>query len=311
MRSIRIRSFGGPEVVELTERPVPEPRPGEVLVRVAAAAVNPADWRIRAGEVRRLGEPPLGLGLDVAGTVVAGDGGRFRTGDRVFGVVPPPQGSFAEYVAVPGTTLARTPDELDDACAAALPVAGLTAWQALVAAAHLGSGERVLVHAGAGGIGHLAVQIARARGAHVTATAGTANQAFLRELGVDEPVDHRATDVFARPDRFDVVLDPLGGAHALRSLELLRPGGRLVDVRGTGVDRTALRTRAAQLDVELTELYFRPDPGDLDALALLAAKGDLRPHLGLVLPLERAAEAIAEVESGHARGKVVLSVAAG
>ncbi|MGN5633264.1 NADP-dependent oxidoreductase [Streptomyces sp. AC154] len=314
MRSILIRSFGGPGVVELAEvMPVPQPGPGQVLVRVAAAGVNPADWRIRAGEVRRLGEPPLGLGLDVAGTIVAetAEGGRFRAGDRVFGVVVPPQGSFAEYVAVPETALALTPDCLEDAEAAALPVAGLTAWQALVGAARVLTGERVLVHAAAGGIGHLAVQIAKAHGAHVVGTAGAANQAFLRALGVDEAVDYRTPDVFARSERFDVALDPLSGANALRSLDLLRPGGRLVDVRGTGVDRTGLRERAEAGGVELTELYFRPDAADLGALADLAARGALRPHLGRVLPLERAAEALAEVERGHARGKVVLSVAAG
>jgi NADPH:quinone reductase-like Zn-dependent oxidoreductase len=311
MRSVRIQAFGGSEVVRLVERPVPRPGAGEVLVRVAAAGVNPADWRIRAGEVRRLGEPPLGLGLDVAGTVVGTEGSRFRAGDRVFGVVLPPQGSFAEYVTVPESALALTPDALDDLAAAALPVAGLTAWQALSTAARLRAGERVLVHAAAGGIGHLAVQVAKARGAYVVGTAGTANQAFLRELGVDEAVDYRTTDVFRQSEPYDVVLDPFSGENALRSLALLRPGGRLVDVRGTGVDRTELRAGAEARGVELTELYFRPDAADLTALADLAAKGELRPHLGLVLPLERAAEAVAEVERGHTRGKTVVSVAAG
>ncbi|MFE9424034.1 NADP-dependent oxidoreductase [Kitasatospora sp. NPDC006697] len=310
MRTVLIRSFGGPEVVELAELPVPQAGPGEVLVRVAAAGVNPADWRIRAGEVRRLGEPPLGLGLDLAGAVAAvGPGAdRFRPGDRVFGVVLPPQGSFAEYVTVPEAALARTPDGLDDLTAAALPVAGLTAWQALVGAAQLAAGERVLVHAGAGGVGHFAVQIAKARGARVTATAGPANQALLGELGADEAVDYRGTDVFGALGPFDVVLDPFSGENALRSLALLRPGGRLVDVRGTGVDRTELAERAGALGIALTELYFRPDAGDLAALGALAEKGELRPHLSLVLPLERAGEAVTEVASGHARGKVVVQI---
>jgi D-arabinose 1-dehydrogenase-like Zn-dependent alcohol dehydrogenase len=194
MHAVVQQAFGGPEVLRFAEVDRPEPGSGEVLVRVEAVGVNPADWKIREGLVRRFGEPPFVPGLDLAGVVVGSESSveGFGPGDRVFGTVFPPHGACAEYVVVPAGALALAPREVDVQHAAALPIAALTAWQALVRAAGVTAGQRVLIHAAAGGVGHLAVQIAKARGAFVIGTAGAANQAFLGDLGADEVVDYTA-----------------------------------------------------------------------------------------------------------------------
>ncbi|MER7582595.1 NADP-dependent oxidoreductase [Kitasatospora sp. NPDC097691] len=317
MRTVVVSEYGGPQVLQPARLPVPEPAAGEVLVRIEYAGVNPADWRIRSGEVRRFGTPPFTIGLDLAGTVEAvGPGAdRFRPGDRVFGVTMPPRGSYAGYAAVPESQLAAAPRLGGLRHAAALPVAGLTAWQALERARTVREGARVLIHGAAGGVGHLAVQLAKARGAHVTATARAANHAFLRALGADEILDYTTADVaaaLAAADRqVDAVIDPISGGLGLRSLETLRPGGVLVDVRGTGPDRTALRARAAHIGRELVELAFTPSAPDLAALASLVDRGLLRASVARTLPLEQAAEAHRAGESGRNRGKIVLSVGPG
>ncbi|MFF1478091.1 tetratricopeptide repeat protein [Streptomyces sp. NPDC058301] len=311
MRAVDLNAYGGPEVLELVEVARPEPRAGEVLVRISAAGVNPADWRIRSGEVRRFGEPPFTLGLDLSGTVeaVGSNVSRFRRGDRVFGVAFPPHGSYAEYAAVPESSLAAAPAALDLAHAAALPVTGLTAWQALVRTAGVREGQRVLVHAAAGGVGHLAVQIAKAHGAYVVGTARSAHHAFLHDLGIDEVVDYTATDFTQEVSGIDIVVDPIGGDYGLRSLRVLAPGGILVDVRGTGPDRTELRERAQASGLRLVELGFTPSGTDLEDIAALVDRHALRVAVEQVLPLEAAARAHESSESGRTRGKIVLTVA--
>ena len=194
-----MREPGGPEVLELREVDRPEPVQTEVLVRVAAAGSNPVDWKTRlyGGNPKAVGEPPLILGWDVAGVVeeISRSLTRFAPGDRVFGMpwFPRLARAYAEYVTAPARQLARTPDVLTDEQAAGLPLAGLTAWQSLVDIAAVGEGDRVLIHAAAGGVGHLAVQIAKAHGAHVIGTARAPKHDYLRELGVDEPVDYTTT----------------------------------------------------------------------------------------------------------------------
>ena len=193
MRAIRQLSLGGPDVLELADVPRPEPGPTEVLVRVAAAGVNPVDWKVRA-RGGFLGEPPFTVGWDVAGVVEELGRGvtRFTPGDRVFGMprFPREAAAYAEYVTAPSRQLARIPEGLGDVEAAALPLAGLTAWQALVETAGVGPKSRVLILAAAGGVGHLAVQIAKARGAYVIGTARPEKHAFLASLGADEAVDY-------------------------------------------------------------------------------------------------------------------------
>ncbi|MFF4344602.1 NADP-dependent oxidoreductase [Kitasatospora sp. NPDC001540] len=313
MRAVSQRGYGGPEVLEVVEVERPEPGPGEVLVRVLAAGVNPADWKIRSGEVDRFGTPPFTerftVGIDLCGTVVAlGPGAdRFRPGERVYGCAFPPRGAYAEYAVVAESALAAAPAGTHAADAAALPVSALTAWQALVRVAEVRAGQRVLVHAAAGGVGHLAVQVAKARGAHVLGTARAAKHAFLRGLGVDEPIDYTADDFTALARGVDVVLDPIAGDYGPRSLEVLAPGGILVDVRGTGPDRTAVRALAEQRGLRYAEFGFTPSGADLAQIAALVERGSLRAAVDRVLPLADAAGAHALGEASRATGKLVLT----
>jgi NADPH:quinone reductase-like Zn-dependent oxidoreductase len=305
MRAIRQRSLGGPEVLELVEVPRPDPMPTEVLVRVAAAGVNPVDWKVRT-RGGFLGDPPFTVGWDVAGVVEEAGFGvtRFAPGDRVFGMprFPGEAAAYAEYVTSPSRQLARIPDGVGDVEAAALPLAGLTAWQALVETADVQEGQRVLVLGAAGGVGHLAVQIAKARGAYVIGTASAAKHAFLAELGADEAVDYTTEAVEERVRDADVVLD-LVGAEALSTL---RDGGIYVAVAsGGGLD--ALRERAGDR-VRVTSILVEPDRAGLEALADLAARGALRPHVAQTLPLADAARAHALSETGRTQGKLVLAV---
>jgi NADPH:quinone reductase-like Zn-dependent oxidoreductase len=236
MRAIRQQGFGGPEVLELTEVKRPVPVPTEVLVRVRAAGVNPVEAVIRSGQFPLLGQPPFILGWDVSGVVEGIEPGvtRFRPGDEVYGLpfFPRAASAYAEYVVAPSRQLARKPARLSHAEAAALPLAGLTAWQALVDTAQVASGQRVLIHGAGGGVGHLAVQIAKARGAHMIGTASAAKHDFVAGLGADELIDYRAADFAAHADGVDVVLDTVGGATARRSIGVLRPGGLLVTIVG-------------------------------------------------------------------------------
>src|SRR5918992_1982084 len=234
MRVITQLATGGPEVLELGEAEIPDPLPTEIRVRVGAAGVNPVDWKTRAGRgmAAVLGPPPFTVGWDVAGTVDAIGTGvtRFAVGDAVFGMrwFPRQAGAYAEFVTAPSRHFAHRPAALSEAEAAALPLAGLTAWQCLVDIADVQPGQRVLVHAAAGGVGHLAVQIAKARGAYVVGTASAGKHNLLHDLGIDEAVDYRAEAFEKVVEPVDLVLDLIGGEVAARSLDVLHPEGRLV-----------------------------------------------------------------------------------
>ena len=307
MLAVRQTQLGGPEVLELVDLPQPKPRPTEVLVRVHAAGLNPLDWKTRSRGVF-LGSPPFTLGAEAAGVVAAVGSGvtRFSIGDRVFGMPRFPDGAnaYAEYLTSPARHLAATPGCLDDVEAAALPLVGLTAWQALVETAHVGPGDRVLVHAAAGGVGHLAVQIAKARGAYVIGTARTVNHAFLAELGVDECVDYARVDFAAVVRDVDVVLDAAGGDTAVRSLPTLRTGGRLVCVT-SGFEAA---NEAAGGHVRVEYMLVEPDRCGLEALAALVESGAVRVHVHAAFPLSQVREAHRLGESGQARGKLVLTI---
>lgn len=307
MRMISQRSLGGPEVLEVVDTERPTPGSGEVLVRVHAAGVNPADRKVRSGYVRLFGDPPFTLGHEFSGVVteVGQEVGGFQPGDEVFGWVTPPHGAYADYVVVPATSVAAKPASIDHVHAAALPIAGLTAWQALVKVGQVRAGQRVLVHGAAGGVGHLAVQIAKANGAHVIGTARAAKHDFLRELGADELIDHTAED-FADTRNVDLVLDTISGEVGLRSLATLNPDGAVIDVVGIGFDRTAVKERAAASGLRFVELNLEPAPGDLAALAEVVDRDGLRPFVAETLPLTDAVKAHELTESGQLRGKVVL-----
>jgi NADPH:quinone reductase-like Zn-dependent oxidoreductase len=311
VRAIRQESLGGPEVLRLVQIPSPEPAPTEVLVRVAAAGVNPVDWKTRANG-GFLGRPPFTVGWDVAGVVEAVGFGvtRFAVGTRVFGMprFPREAAAYAEYVTSPSRQLARTPDRTADVEAAAVPLAALTAWQALVDTAHVGAGQRVLIQAAAGGVGHLAVQIAKSQGAYVIGTARAERHDFVTELGIDEAIDHTQEAVADTVRDVDVVLDLVGGETGLRSLPVLRDGGLLITVP-SGADLEPLR-RAASDRVRVTAILVEPDRTGMEAIAALVDDGALRVHVAKTFPLAEAARAHELGESGRTGGgKLVLTIA--
>lgn len=309
MRAISQDEYGTPEVLKETELPRPEPGLSEILVSVRAAGLNPTDWKHRATGLF-LGRLPLVLGWDVSGVVEAVGYGvtLFKPGDEVFGMLPYPYGvgAHAEYVTGPARAFTHKPDSIDHVQAGALPLAALTAYQALVDTAQVQPGQRVLVHAAAGGVGHLAVQIAKARGAYVIGTASEPKHEFLRSLGADEVIDYRAGDFRDAVRDVDVVLDPLSGDTRVRSLDVLRPGGVLVSLLPGTDPEEAEKAQARGVRVET--LLVEADQEGMKAVAELAASGALRAHVEAVFPLEEAAKAHELGETERTTGKLVLTV---
>ncbi|PWU46054.1 NADPH:quinone reductase [Micromonospora globispora] len=308
MRAIEQDRFGGPDVLKLVEVDRPEPGAAEVLVRVHAVGVNPTDfWHRETGGL--LGRP-VRLGWDLSGVVEAVGVGAalFRPGDEVFGMPRLPQaaGTYAEYVTAPSRHLARKPAGLSHVEAAGLGLAGLTAWQALVDIADVRPGQRVLVHAAAGGVGHLAVQIAKARGAHVIGTASAAKHAFVRGLGADEVIDYTMTDFADRLHDLDVVLDSIGGEYGPRSLRTLRPDGILVALASPA--ETYLEEEAARHGKRARFMIVEPDGAGLTSLAGLVDTEQLRVEVDTVLPLEQVAKAHEIGQTGRTKGKVILTL---
>ena len=312
MRAIQVTEFGGPEVLRLVDVERPSPIPTEVLVEVHAAGVNPVDWKTRQGRgaAANSGPPPFTLGWDVAGVVAEVGRGvtLFSPGDRVFGMpwFPRAAGAYAEFVAAPSRQFARMPESLSFEEAAALPLAALTAWQSLVDTAELGAGQTVLINGASGGVGHLAVQIAKARGAKVIGTARAVNHAFLRELGVDECVDREQVEVQDAASGVDLVLDFVGGDASTAALATLREGGLLISVPG-GPNENAL-AEAKKRGVRVTGILVEPDGHALGEIAALVSDGRLEANVDRTLPLEDAAKAHELLEAGGVRGKIVLAV---
>jgi NADPH:quinone reductase-like Zn-dependent oxidoreductase len=308
MRAITQRTFGDPDVLEVTEVPRPEPIPSEILVRVHASGVNQIDGIIRAGVFPLIGQPPFILGWDVSGVVeeVVPGTTRFAPGDEVFGMpfFPRAANAYSEYVAAPSRQFARKPAGIDHAQAAALPLAGLTAWQSLVDIADVQPGQRVLIHGGGGGVGHLAVQIAKARGAYVVATASAGKHAFVRDLGADEVIDYQAVDFTTAVGDLDLVLEVIGGDYAERSVQVLRPGGLLV----TAIERTnaELAAKVEAAGRRFAGISVEPDHVGLEGLAALVESGQLRPHVSARVPLDEAPRAH-ELLATHITGKIVLT----
>ena len=305
MKAVRIHSFGGPEVLRYEDTPIPEPSENEVLVRVHAAGVNPVDWKIREGH---LGQGPLPqiMGSDISGVIEAlGPGVKeFRPGEPVFGIVAEESGAYAEYATAPVSRLARKPASLDDIHAAALPVASLTAWQALFDTAELQAGQKILIHGAAGGVGGFAVQFARWKGAQVIGTASGRNADFVRELGAEEVIDYGSTRFEEAVRDVDVVFDTIGGETQERSWRVLKPGGILVSI----VQPPATENAAAH-GVRGAFLISKPRGDQLARIADLVARGDVKVHVEIVLPLSEARKAQELSQSGPAqRGKIVLKV---
>jgi NADPH:quinone reductase-like Zn-dependent oxidoreductase len=307
MKAIRFHEPGGPEVLRLEDLPRPVPKAGEVLVKVHAAGVNPVDWKLRQNGGKGFGPPlPQVPGFDIAGVVsaVGADVKRFAVGDAVFGYLSLQRGgAYAEYAIALEGELAPKPETLSFNEAAGVPLAALTAWQALVESAELQSGQAVLIHAGAGGVGHFAVQIAKARGAHVIATASERNHEFLEQLGADEVIDYTRQRFEDSVEGVDAVLDPIGGDTQARSIGVLAKGGILVSIVGAPP-----KAQLEQAGVRGVGILVRPDGKQLEEIAALAERGALRVEVSTVLPLAEAAKAHELSEGGHTRGKIVLEI---
>lgn len=308
MRTITQQTLGGPEVLTVVEAPEPRARPTEVLVRVRAIGLNPLEARLRAGEFPLLGRPPFVLGWDISGVVEQAQTSRFRPGDEVFGMplFPRAANAYAEVVAAPALHLAPKPASLSHVEASALPVVGLTAWQGLVDIGGVTEGDRVLVHGGGGGVGHVAIQIAKALGAQVLTTTGAGKREFVEALGADEVIDYRAVDFTEAIRDVDVVLDTIGGDTAARSLDVLRPGGHLVTA--TSEDDTRLADRCEAAGIRFSGIAVDPDPVALRGLVALVEQGRLRVHVQRTFPFERVADAHRLLDDGHLQGKLVLTV---
>ncbi len=306
MRAVRFHEYGPPSVLVVDTVDRPEPKAGEVLIRVHFAGVNPIDWKLRAGHVQRYMPIPLPAtpGLDVAGTVeTVGEGVTgFAAGDRVFGRGT---ATYAEFAVAPAATIAHIPDGVSFEQAATLHVGGVTAWLALFDSAHLEAGQRLLVQGGAGGVGSMAVQLGHWKGAYVIATASAANLDFLRSIGADEVIDYTTTSVEDAVHDVDVVVDTVGGEVTAHSWSALKPGGILVTIAGMADAETAA-ARGVRAEAVARSTETRPI---LEELGKLVASGDLKPEIQQIFPLEQAALAQAASETGHGRGRILLKVA--
>jgi NADPH:quinone reductase-like Zn-dependent oxidoreductase len=310
MKAVRIHSYGGLETLVYEDAPRPSAGEGQVLVHIRAASVNPVDNAIRAGYMAGYFNPafPYIPGMDVAGTVEEfGPGANgFAAGDAVYSrTVLGMNGSYAEYVVLPAAEVVAKPKSLDFNQAAALPHVSLTAWRALVDAANLEAGQKVLIHAAAGGVGHIAVQLAKARGAYVYGTASTRNQDFLRQIGVDQPIDYTTSRFEDIAHGVDVVLDTIGGEVQQRSWHTLKPGGIMLSVIEAPSEETAAEFACRQQMV----MGMPPVAPVLKEISALVDAGKIKPHISEFLPLAQAAKAQEMLLGGHTRGKIVLQVA--
>jgi len=308
MRAAIFETYGPPEVIRVAGVHKPEPKPGEVMIHTHYASVNPIDCMTRAGKGVTVDRFPAVLGWDVAGTVTAvgSDVWELREGDAVFGMPRFPQhvGCCAEYVVSPATTLARIPSGVSMREAAAVPMAALTAWQALHQWPDSLVGRKVLIHGAAGGVGHIAVQLAKQAGAHVVATASARNHEFLAALGAEETHDYAESPFESVIRDIDVALDTRGGADIARLVRTLKPAGMVVSLKGR--EDQAAQTAAAAKGVQLRAIMVQPDRDVLTDVGLRLQKGTLKVEIASEFPLAEIARAHAAVEMGHGRGRVIL-----
>ena len=332
MKAVIAESYGGPEVLELADVEVPQVGPNGVLVRVQAASVNPVDWKLRKGLLSALWDLrfPVIWGCDLSGTVdrVGKNITLFKPGDQVYGfkhgkVAKTYRGTYAEYAVVPENALARKPRNLDHQDAAAVPLAALTAWQALVNYGGVASGGRVLIQGAAGGVGIFATQIAKALGAYVAGTAGPRNQDFLRQLGADLVLDYTRDNLIEKASGYDLVLDAVGSGVWPASLHVLRRGGRLITLtlpipqQKSGKLRffssamaglVSGSVRALISGKRLMVMHVQPRGAELEKIAELIESGKVRPVVEKVFPLDQIADAHRLSEAGHVRGKLVINI---
>lgn len=305
MKAVIIKEYGNNDVINLVDRDIPQPAAGEILVKVYTAGVNPVDWRIRSGAGVRFGLAlPIPLGSEIAGIIEKlGDGiSGFKPGDAVYGKIR--AGGFAEYAIAREEDVAHKPQQLDFIQAAAIPLAALTAWQAMFDLGKLTSGQRILITGASGGVGSLAVQLAKANGAYVIGTASGRNEDFVKQLGVDEFVDYTSGNIANKIGDVDLVFDTVGGETYLQAFSVLKAGGYFV----TAVEFPTEEQLNTYGD-HLARVFCKSDPDDLAAISALADSHQLTPHIAAVLPLSEIKQALDLSETRRTRGKIVLQVA--
>src|SRR5579863_9407846 len=332
MRAYVLERYGGPEGSRLMDVPAPTPRPGDILVEVRAAGLNPVDFKFRQGKLRAILQPtlPFVLGNELAGEVIAVGGGvkRFRVGDRVFARVAKDRGgAFAVQACVDEEDAAHMPHNLDFTAAAAIPLAGLTALQALRDELGVKPGQKVFISGGAGGVGTFAIQIAKWLGAHVTTTASKRGEALVRSLGCDAVIDYTTQEISSEQGRFDAGFDLIGGKTLEQMFKIMKPGTRIVSVAALPEPQTAItdlggrralavifwlisygiRSRARRSGVSYRYLFMHPSGSELALLAELIEQGKLKAIVDRTYPFAKIGEALAYIESGRAKGKVVIT----
>jgi NADPH:quinone reductase-like Zn-dependent oxidoreductase len=305
MKAIQIETFGGLDVLRLKQLHIPQPGPGELLVKVSAAGVNPVDYKIRSGKYPAVKEDklPYVLGRDACGVVKVSESGLFEPGDVVYGVPGIERGSYAEYVVLKESELARKPASLDNIAAAAVPLAGLTAWQGLFRYGRVEAGQRVLIHAGSGGVGHFAIQFAKARGAHVITTVSKEHADFVLQIGADEVVDYKEQHFEKELRDLDMVFDLIGGETQDKSWQVLKKGGILVSTLNA-----PSQEKAAEYGVRATRFTFTETGSELGEIADLIDSGKVVVKVSKTFPLEDVAAAHRLIEEGHTEGKIVLTI---
>jgi NADPH:quinone reductase-like Zn-dependent oxidoreductase len=332
MRAYVLKHYGGPERSQLMDVAAPVPRPRDILVEVRAAGLNPVDFKFRQGKLRAILRPrlPFVLGNELAGQVIAvgSDVKRFRVGDRVFARVAKDRaGAFAEQACVDEDDAAQMPRNLDFTAAAAVPLAGLTALQALRDELDVKPGQKLFISGGAGGVGTFAIQIAKWLGAHVTTTASKRGEVLVRSLGCDEVIDYTVQDISSVQGRFDAGLDLVGGKTLGQMFEIMKPAARIVSVAALPEPQTAIRdlggrrvlsaifwlisygirSRARRAGIGYRYLFMHPSGSDLAVLAELIEQAKLKAIVDRTYPFAKIAEALGYVESGRAKGKVVVT----
>lgn len=332
MKAFFVHRYGGNDVLRAGEAPDPEVRDDDVLVQIHAASVNPVDFKIRDGKLKLIlsHRPPFILGNDVAGVVVRAGTRvrRFKPGDEVYARPDKDRiGAFAEFISIQEDAVANKPKKLTMEEAASIPLVGLTAWQALIERANLTKGQKVLVHAGSGGVGTFAIQLAKHLCATVATTTSTANVELVKSLGANIVIDYKKDDFATILHDYDVVLDTLGGEALEKSVRVVKPGGKIISIAGppdpdfakdigtTWILKLAMRflsyrirKRAKRHDASYSFLFMRPSGDQLREIASLIDSRVIRPVVDRVFPFESTIEALAYVEEGHARGKVVVKV---
>ncbi|MFD1386761.1 NADP-dependent oxidoreductase [Oceanobacillus oncorhynchi subsp. oncorhynchi] len=311
MKAIIIEQYGDAnQLKEKDDIPVPEIKDNQVLVEMHATSINPIDWKLREGYLQE-GVPfefPIILGWDAAGVIkqVGKNVTSFQVGDEIFArPALTPNGTYAAYTAVDEKLLAMKPKNISFEEAAAVPLAGLTAWQCLVNFSEIKKGDRVLIHAGSGGVGSMAIQIAKSFGAYVASTASGKNETFLKELGVDQFINYKEEDFEDVLQDYDIVVDTLGGEILNKSFHVLKEGGRLVSIAGQPDEKLA-----KQKGVKAGFLWLEPDGGELSELGKLMEDGKLKPYIGHTFPLieNGLKEAHRLSETHHAKGKIVIQI---